>query len=96
MKLKLRSMVRAKPGQLLANFDLSQAESWVVAYLANEERMKDALANGDIHTETAGNALFFANTPCDHLAFPRFWRKDGKQWKCEACSSIITEAMRYT
>ena len=89
-------MVRAKPGQLLANFDLSQAESWVVAYLANEERMKDALSNGDIHTETAGNALFFANTPCDHLAFPRNWNKDGKQWKCLLCGSIITEAMRYT
>lgn len=89
-------MIAAPSGYLLANFDLSQAESWIVAYLANEERMKDALANGDIHTETAGNALFFARENCEHLASPRLWQRDGKSWKCFVCNSVVTEAMRYT
>ena len=89
-------MFCAEPGMLLANFDLSQAESWVVAYLAREERMQDALANGDIHTETAGNALFFADVECEHFANPRLWHKVGSSATCSKCNNTITEAMRYT
>ena len=53
MKLPIRSMIVAPPGKVLLAFDLSQAETWVVAYSANEASMKDALTNGDIHTNTA-------------------------------------------
>ena len=42
--------------QFLA-FDLAQAESWIVAHLANEQLMMHALANDDIHCIT-GSALF--------------------------------------
>lgn len=53
MKLKLRSMIVAPKGKVLIACDLSQAESWIVAYRANEPRMKHALNFGDIHRETA-------------------------------------------
>lgn len=46
-------MVRASPGHYLLSIDLSQAEGWVVAYLANEPTMKKELQFGDIHSNTA-------------------------------------------
>lgn len=46
-------MLVAPPGKLLVSCDLSQAETWVVAYLAKEETMKHFLLHSDIHTETA-------------------------------------------
>ena len=46
-------MIQAPKGKLLIQTDLSQAESWVVAYLANEQNMKHFLLNSDIHTEAA-------------------------------------------
>lgn len=57
MKQKLRSMIVAPKGKLLVACDLSQAETWIVAWLANEYNMKQFLLNSDIHTETA-SALF--------------------------------------
>lgn len=59
--MKLRSMVVAPKGKVLIACDLSQAESWIVAYRANEPRMKHALNFGDIHRETALG--FFDKTP---------------------------------
>lgn len=50
-------MIVAPKGKLLIACDLSQAETWVVAWLANEPNMKHFLLNSDIHTETA-SALF--------------------------------------
>lgn len=94
MKLSIRSMIRATKGFSLVAVDLSQAESWIVAYLANEPNMKRALQFGDIHTETAGNALFFSNTGCNHD-----WKKlistIKKEWHCSVCQRIVTELMRY-
>lgn len=85
-------MIAAPKGHLLANFDLSQAESWFVAYLANEERMKYSLQFGDIHTETAGNALFFNEVNCPHM-----WKETApKLFECMLCKNIVTEVMRYT
>lgn len=46
-------MYVAKKGHVLLAFDLSQAETWVVAHRADEYNMMDALKNGDIHTRTA-------------------------------------------
>lgn len=43
----------APKGKVLIACDLSQAESWIVAYRANEHKMKHALNFGDIHRETA-------------------------------------------
>lgn len=51
-------MVVARPGKYLVSFDLAQAETWLVAYLANEPTMKEVLMFGDIHRETGQNALF--------------------------------------
>jgi DNA polymerase I-like protein with 3'-5' exonuclease and polymerase domains len=53
MKQKLRSMIVAPKGKLLVACDLSQAETWVVMWLANEPNGKNFLLNSDIHTETA-------------------------------------------
>lgn len=53
MKYPLRSMIVAPKKKLLISCDLSQAETWVVAWLAEEENMKNFLLNSDIHTETA-------------------------------------------
>lgn len=53
MKLPIRSMITAEEGKILLSVDLSQAEAWVVAFLAGEETMKKELAGGDIHTLSA-------------------------------------------
>jgi len=46
-------MYVAPPDHLLVEWDLSQAETWVTAYLARESKMKQFLRESDIHTETA-------------------------------------------
>lgn len=53
MKYKIRSMICAPKGKVFVSCDLSQAETWVVAYLSNSVEMKDALLNSDIHKRTA-------------------------------------------
>lgn len=50
---KLRSMFVAPKDHVLVSWDLKQAESWCVAYFANEPTMKQELAHGDIHSHTA-------------------------------------------
>jgi DNA polymerase I-like protein with 3'-5' exonuclease and polymerase domains len=90
MKISIRSMFVAPKGKVLLAFDLSQAESWIVAFLANEPNMKRALMYGDIHTETAGNALFFPTVGCPHD-----WRKHGDNFDCAICDRIVTKVMRY-
>lgn len=57
MKIPIRSMIRAPKGKRLLSVDLSQAEAWVVAYLANDPIMKYELLKGDIHTRTAKSIL---------------------------------------
>ena len=52
-QVSIRSMFVADEGNLLISFDFKQAESWIVAHLANEPAMIHSLANGDIHTDTA-------------------------------------------
>jgi len=80
-------MIVAPPGKVLLMCDLSQAESWVVAYLANEPRMKHALQYGDIHTETAGSAIFFPYG-CSHNC-------DKDLRTCSVCGNVVTTEMRY-
>lgn len=52
-KLAIRSQITAPPGKVLLQVDLSQAEAWVVAYMANEPKMKQALNHGEIHCLTS-------------------------------------------
>jgi DNA polymerase I-like protein with 3'-5' exonuclease and polymerase domains len=65
-KLAIRSMYVAPKGKTLCAFDLSAAEAWVVAYLANDPNMKRELAGGDIHSFSATGIFdipFDANIP---------------------------------
>lgn len=94
MKQKLRSYIVAPKGYVLLQADFSQAETWIVAHLAEDDNMKKALMYGDIHTETAGSAIFFPNANHSH-GWIKF--KDGsKNRSCEVCGAIVTDVMRYT
>lgn len=73
-KIAVRSIIVAPPGKVLVNFDLAQAESWVVAYLANEPTMKYVLATGDLHRETGQKALK-GWTDEEWEAFPKEFQK---------------------
>jgi DNA polymerase I-like protein with 3'-5' exonuclease and polymerase domains len=90
MKYKIRSMFIPTKGYNYIAFDFSQAETWIVAHLSNEPRMKDALLNSDIHTITA-SALFITDQSCLHER----WIKVGTTRKCESCGAVISDAERY-
>lgn len=45
----IRSIIRAREGCSFISVDLSAAEAWIVAYLANDENMKRELGEGDVH-----------------------------------------------
>ena len=86
---KIRSQIVAPKDHVLIQWDLKQAESWVVAYLANEPRMKKALQIGDIHRLTA--AVVFEHETVRHISVemlddPAFW---------ESLKAGITPIMRY-
>ncbi len=49
----VRSIIRAPKGKVLLAHDLSAAESWVVAHLANDQNMKRELDGGDLHSYSA-------------------------------------------
>lgn len=82
-------MFMARKGNVLLQFDLSQAETWVVAYRANESNMKAALRDGDIHALT-GVVLFHD----DKVGCPHKWSgKDDKA--CANCGVIVLKDERY-
>lgn len=90
MKLYPRSMIVAQPGNCLVSCDLSQAESWIVAYCAREKSMQWSLNNSDIHTDTA-SALFFPENFCTHS-----WLKGAEEIRtCTNCNIIIVKTARY-
>jgi hypothetical protein len=86
MKIDYRSIFIAPKGKLLVATDLSQAESWIVAYLANERNMKHALRTSDIHCQTGG-ALYFLSG-CNHN-----WNKETRT--CNKCGVSLTKDQRY-
>lgn len=86
MKIGYRSIFVAPKGKLLIQIDLSQAESWVVAFLANERNMKYALRFSDIHCQGAG-AIFYL-TGCNHD-----WIKETRT--CKNCGKIASKDQRY-
>ena len=91
MKIKIRSQFIAPKGFTFIALDLSQAETWVVAHLANEPRMKDALKHSDIHTITAAAIFKPHNANCPHT-----WVKiDGGSRFCNVCSTTISDTERY-
>ncbi len=57
-KISVRSQFIASPGNVLLQWDFAKAESWIVAYLADDPNMKHSLQHGDIHRDTAADALF--------------------------------------
>lgn len=89
MKYAIRSQFIAPKGYVLLAFDLSQAETWCVAHLANEYNMMDALTNGDIHSQTA-TVLYDKANDCKHQ-----WAdvKEGKS--CPICGVFVTTIERY-
>lgn len=74
-KYPMRSMLVAPKDHVLIEWDLSQAETWVVAYLANEEKMKHSLHFGDIHTDTS--SVIFTTPIIEVTDIQRFLGKKG-------------------
>jgi DNA polymerase I-like protein with 3'-5' exonuclease and polymerase domains len=91
MKISVRSMVRAPKGKVLVAADLSQAESWIVAYSAEEQNMQYSLNESDIHTDSA-SALFYPDSYCTHK-----WKKENDTHQCtvEDCGIVIVKTARY-
>lgn len=54
---KLRVFYEPDPGHLLLQADYSKAESWIVAALAEDEKMLAALFGEDFHSTNASNIL---------------------------------------
>jgi len=90
MKYKIRSLFIPTKGFTFLAFDLSQAETWIVAYRSREQRMKDALLHSDIHTITA-SAIFAPGVDCDHDS----WMEEDNHRICKSCNTKITNAERY-
>lgn len=89
-KYAFRSIFVAAPGNVLLAFDLSQAETWIVAAKANEHNMWRALRGGDIHCDTAF-ILFNADNGCEHK-----WHKNPDEtYDCLNCATIISKDGRY-
>lgn len=94
-KISVRSMYVAPKGKKLVACDLSQAESWIVAYLAQERNMQWSLNESDIHTDSAA-ALFFPDIFCTHN-----WKKGRDEsgndvWDCTlGCGTQIVKTARY-
>lgn len=89
MKQKIRSLFIPAPGKIYIAADLSQAESWIVAYLTGSSAMKHSLLNSDIHTDTA-YGLFYDFNGCTHK-----WISAGKGRTCSICHKEILETERY-
>jgi hypothetical protein len=84
-ELKLRSIFVAPKGKVLVSIDLSQAETWVVAYLANEQNMKHSLMYSDIHRDTA---MFIDNLPAEQIT-------SAIRFKCKKCNHALSYRMTY-
>lgn len=90
-KYKVRSMFIPTPGYRFLAFDLSQAETWVVAHLANEQIMMRALKESDIHSVTAGAIYLPFDPTCDHFLFDK--TPTGR--KCKGCGRELVDTQRY-
>ena len=60
----IKKLIRARPGYTILNFDLKNAELWVVGVLASEPSIIKAFKNGeDIHSSTAVDVFQLDCTP---------------------------------
>lgn len=75
-KISIRSQFIASENHVLIQWDLAKAESWIVAWLADDYNMKQSLLHGDLHTDTAANALF--HVPKEQVT--KVMRYTGKRW----------------
>ena len=87
-KKKLRSIITAPKDHYLLQVDFSQAETWIVAYLSGDEKMKKYLATGDIHSETAF-ILHHPPSDCEHK-----WKSQGSNKLCVNCNTLIEYEQR--
>ena len=87
-KLKFRSIFVPDEGNIFVAADFSQAESWIVAYLSEDDRMKEALHAGRIH-ETTAAALY--KKPIQEIT--KTERYCGKQ--CNHAFAYRMEAYRH-
>lgn len=97
-KVAIRSIIVAPTGKVLIQCDLSQAETWIVAFLANEPNMKWSLMYSDIHSDTA-SVLHHFDKPCPSENNKHKWKKvedDARFCQVESCGVIITKESRYT
>jgi len=78
-------MIVAPKDKLLVSIDLSQAETWVSAFLAKEPNMKNSLLTSDIHRDTAA---YLDNCPADKVTPTA--RYTGKR-----CNHALTYRMSY-
>jgi len=89
-KVSIRSIFVAPKGKLLVSVDLSQAESWIVAYASGDQNMIYSLNYSDIHTDT-GAALFDPDNYCQHK-----WRKNlDESRSCNLCGYTLDKTGRY-
>lgn len=60
----IKKLITARPGYVILNQDLKNAELWLVGVLANEESILNAFRNGeDIHSSTAVDVFGLDCTP---------------------------------
>ena len=81
---RARRLYVPDPGHLMINVDYSKAESWIVAHLANDQQMIDALNGPDFHVVNASNIL---NLPVDKITKKE--RQIGKKIS-HACNYGVT------
>jgi DNA polymerase I-like protein with 3'-5' exonuclease and polymerase domains len=90
-KLSIRSMLVAPKGKKLVSVDLSQAESWIVAYLSQDRNMQYSLNNSDIHTDTAASVVVDPENYCIHS-----WEKLADDVRrCTKCTLLVVKTARY-
>lgn len=63
---KIREMFIADPDYIIVQADYSKAESWIVAFLAKDDKMIKALFGEDFHSENASNFLGKKVTKADY------------------------------
>ena len=79
-----RKMYISDPGYIMINADYSKAESWIVAHLADDDKMIAALKGADFHTANASNIL---GIPVEEVGYKE--RQLGKKIS-HACNYSVT------
>lgn len=90
-KISIRSIFVAPKGKLLVSVDLSQAESWIVAYLSQEQNLIWSLNHSDVHTDTASGVVIDPDNYCRHN-----WIKLAEDIReCTICHMQVVKTARY-